>query len=303
MRPRTTRQRATLLAALLAVAALSGLARTAAAQSQVLDLPTTTIAPPPLTGDIDQVGRRAFWAAGKQRLFLASTVELGNFFVRAGAAAGYGKPHWAWLGVEASSASAPSGGVEYAGLRFVLPYADLRVGARYTFTASGHFLDRRPTYTHDQAELSTGPHLRYGMLEAEIAGGYPFGRGALFGIAGVYDVMGVPEGYNLLEQTLQIVAQPPLLWRARAGYLLQVDRWDMFRLGVSVEALGNPARGNITVRTGPMISALITHHFEAYGAALLVVHSPDTLGLMGAQLGELGFRYRWATGDRWPEMP
>ena len=30
---------------------------------------------------------------------------------------------------------------------------------------------------------------------------------------------------------------------------------------------------------------------------------PDTLGLMGGQIGELGFRYRWATGDRWPEVP
>jgi len=36
---------------------------------------------------------------------------------------------------------------------------------------------------------------------------------------------------------------------------------------------------------------------------MIVAYSPDTLGLIGADLGQLGLRYRWATGDRFPEFP
>ena len=136
-----------------------------------------------------------------------------------------------------------------------------------------------------------------------MAGGYPLFGGAVFGIFGVYHPTGTPEGWNFFDQTLQIAAAPPLLWRARAGYLKSVDKWDMMRLGAAVEAVGNPARDAVLVRVGPTITALITHHLEAYGAALMMVHGKDPIGTAGSQFGEVGFRYRWATGDRWPEFP
>lgn len=292
-----------LLRGLLAAAALVLGARTAVAQTQVLDIPIPGIGPPPLTGDIEAAGKRAFWRAGRERWFFAATGELGNLYVRGGGAVGYGRPHWQWGGVEGSSAVSPNGGVVYGGLRFSSPWIDVRAGARYTFTSSGHFLAPLDSYTKDDTENSAGPRLRYLTLEAEAAGGFPAPGGAVFGIFGVYGVMGTPAGYNLFDPTLQIVAAPPILWRARAGYLARVDKWDMFRVGGAVEVIGNPPRGLAVVRAGPAITVLVTHHLEAYGAALLVVHSQDRLGLAGGQLGELGFRYRWATGDRWPEFP
>lgn len=297
------RKTSRLLRGLAAAAAVVLGARTAASQVQVLDLPAPSIAPPPLTGDIEQLGKRAFWRAGRQRLFVAATLEAGNIYLRGTAAAGYGKPHWSWLGVEGSSTASPNGGVAYGGIRLASPYIDLRAGARYTFTTSLHYLAPKETYIRDDLEHNVGPKMRYLTLEAEVAAGYPIFGGAVFGIAGVYRPTGTPEGWNMFDQTLQVVAAPPVLWRARAGYLKSVDRWEMFRVGGAVEVVGNPARDLTVVRAGPTITALITHHLEAYGAALLVLHSPDKLGLAGGQIGELGFRYRWASQDRWPEFP
>lgn len=202
-----------------------------------------------------------------------------------------------------SSSVAPGGGATYGGVHFSSQWLDVRAGARYVFATSQYFLAPRATYTKDDTEDRTGPKQHYVSLEAEAASSIPTPRGAVFGIAGVYQVMGAPPGWNLFEQTLQVVAKPGILWRGRLGYILNLDKWDMFRVGVAVEAIGNPARDLIVVRAGPMVTTLITHHLEAYGAALLVVHSKDTLGLAGAQTGELGFRYRWATGDKWPEFP
>jgi hypothetical protein len=306
--PRKAQRRGRVAKATLAAAALvaiAGSASPAAAQNQILDLPTPSIVPPPLTGDIEAVGKRAFWRAGRTRWFFASTMEIGNLYLRGGGAVGYGKPHWQWVGVEGSSAISVGGGVAYGGLRFASPYVDLRAGARYTFAMGQTFVAPQPdgTYTREDREAEGGPPLRYVNLEAEVASGYPLFGGALFGIAGFYYVTGTPPGWNLFEQTLQVMAEPSILWRARAGYLKSVDRWDSFRVGGAVEVIGNPERDLVVVRLGPSVTTMITHHLEAFGSALFVVHSRDSIGLAGAQLGELGFRYRWATGDRWPEFP
>ncbi len=292
----------TRLATALFTAALCLAPLRAAAQTQVLDIPIPGIGPPPFTGEVEMSGKRAFWKAGRERWFFAATGELGNFYLRTTGAAGYGRPHWSWGGVEGSSAISPNGGVLYGGLHFARSWLDVRAGARYTFT-SQHYLSPRETYTKDQTEITSGPKLRYAMLEAEAASGFPAPRGAVFGIFGVYHPLVTQEAYYMVDPAFQMVTAPGLSWRARVGYTARVDRWDMFRIGGAVELLGNTPRGLVVVRVGPSVTALLTHHLEAYGAALLVVHSRDTLGLSAGQLGELGFRYRWATGDRWPEVP
>jgi hypothetical protein len=277
-------------------------AQEAAAQSG-FDLPISDASAPPLTGDIEQVEKRAFWGAGRQRWFFAAMGEAGNFYVRTTAAVGYGKPHWSWIGVESSSSLSPNGGVEYGGVRLSSRGFDFRAGARYNFTFNQNFLVPRKSYTRDQTEEAVGERSRYVVMEAELTGGYPLLRGALFGVAGVYAIAGTPPGWNVFEGALKIVVEPPFVWRARLGYLARIDRWDMFRLGATAEILGNPHRGAVVVRAGPTVTVMITHHLEAFGTALMVLRSPDSLGFASAQFGELGFRYRWATGDRWPEFP
>lgn len=303
MKPRRSRGqgRAGVLA-LFAGLTIAALAREARAQD-FLDLPIPDIGPPPLTVDLEQAEKRAFWRAGRERLFFGATAELGNLYLRTGASLGYGKPYWSWIGVEGSSSLSPGGGIEYAGLRYVRPGIDFHAGARYVFTTNQRFLVQRPTYTRDQTEETYGDKVRYVSLEAELAGAFPVLRGSVVGVAGVYGIQGTPEGWNLFDPILRIVAKPPWIWRGRLGYLARVDRWDMFRLGAMVEVIGNPPRGEVVVRAGPAITVMITHHLEAFGTALLVLSSPDSLVLNGAQFGELGFRYRWATGDRWPEFP
>lgn len=300
---RTARLCGGLATALIAAAALVSGARTAAAQNAGLDLPSPGIPPPPLSGGIESSDKRDFWRAGKRRWFFSATGEVGAIYGRASGAFGYGRPHWFWFGAETSAALGTGGGATYAGLRFASPRVDVRVGARYLFATSQRFLVPRESYTKDDTEERVGAYQRYVSLEQEVAGSVPIPHGAIFGITGLYYLVGTPEGWNLFDQNLQVVAAPGVLWRGRLGCLFNVDKWDTFRIGGSVEVIGNPSRDLIVVRAGPTVTTLITHHLEAYGTALLVVHSKDLLGLAGAQTGELGLRYRWATGDRWPEFP
>ncbi len=127
--------------------------------------------------------------------------------------------------------------------------------------------------------------------------------GSLFGVATGYAVLGTPRGFYLYEEALHAVMKPPYLYRARLGYMAEMDRFGELRLGAAAEVLGNPGRDSLVVRIGPVLAVSLTHHLDAVGTVMVVAATPDQLGLLGADLGQLGLRYRWATGDRWPEFP
>ena len=106
---------------------------------------------------------------------------------------------------------------------------------------------------------------------------------------------------------MKVVIEPPVLWRARLGYLASVG-WgdhheDMLRIGAAAEMIHSPDRQAVTVRLGPLLSVALTCHLEAIGSAMITAASPDQLGLVGADFGALGLRYLWATGDPAPGFP
>ena len=47
----------------------------------------------------------------------------------------------------------------------------------------------------------------------------------------------------------------------------------------------------------------LTHHLDAAASIMAVAWSPDSLALLGTDIGQFGLRYRWATGDPFPEFP
>ena len=63
------------------------------------------------------------------------------------------------------------------------------------------------------------------------------------------------------------------------------------------DLIGLPGRDEFVVRAGVVASVAIDAHLEAQASLVPVIVSPDTLGLAGADFGQLGVRFRWATGS------
>ncbi len=252
---------------------------------------------------VEQAQSRPYWSNGQHRAFASATVDVGFWYLRPTLALGYGKPHWRWLGMEAQTRLSADGGAEYVGARFALPRSDFRAGARYVFATTQAFLRPDDSYNGDELDLELGEQSRYLSLEAELSGAVHLSILRLFGTLGGMYITGVPDPYYLFEQNLHLVVDPPWVWRARGGTLIPVGKWKSVSIGAAAELLGVPARELFVVRAGPALAISLTHHLEAQGTLMLVAYSRDDLGLDGAEFGQLGVRYRWATGDPFPEFP
>jgi hypothetical protein len=288
------------LGALVSSLALTfGLSVPALAQDLV-DLPPPQ-GDPSVFGGLDQT--RPFWESGKPRAFVGAVFDVGVVFARPTLQMGYGKPHLTWVGVEGYSSVSTGGVAMYGGARGAVSIFDLRGGARYNVTVNQSFLEPRESYSVDQSHYETGPSSRYVAIEGEGALNFPLPGGGGFLVGTAVYTTGVPDGFFHWEDSFNVIVDPPWLWRGRVGYRADIGRFDTMKLGGALDVIGIPGRDAFVTRAGPVLSVSLTHHLEAIGAALLVISSPDELGLRGADFGQIGLRYKWATGDRWPEFP
>lgn len=252
-------------------------------------------------------GEHQHWRHGRGRSFLAATFDLGFAYLRPTLALGYGRPHHEWFGIEGYSGVSDSGLSEYLGVRGVLPFLRARVGLRYQVPFSQYYLTPQPFYTQDDIDVDLHGRSSYLALETELSGSVAIPSGKLIAVATGHNVLGTPSGQYVFEESLKVVIDPPVLWRARLGYMASIAWWDhdedALQVGAAAELLHNPGRGAVTIRMGPLVSVPLTCHLEAVGAIMLVASSPDQLGLDGANFGKLGLRYRWATGDPGPGFP
>lgn len=288
---------------LAALAALMGLLGTRPAWAQDPgEVPSTATVTSPVT--FGAGGRRPYWSGAKTNPFVSSTFEAGLVYFRPKLALGYGKPHWQFFGVEVQSQLTAGSFAEYAGLRAAFPDVDFRVGARYAFAPSQAYLARTETYTDDQLQFDEEPASRYLALEAEISGNVEvWNDGSLVATASAFQFLGVPDEYDVYDQNLNVVVQPPWAFRQRLGYLHAFGVDDGLQFGVSGELIEIPERDAVIVRVGPQLGVALTHHLDAALAIMIPVVSPDTLRLEGAQIGQFGFRYRWSSTDPFPEFP
>src|SRR6266511_6493858 len=75
----------------------------------------------------------SYWDQGDPRFFVAARAEAG-LYAKPQISVGYGKPYWINTSAEAYGISTTSFGAGYAGIRGTLPFLDLRIGARYTYS-------------------------------------------------------------------------------------------------------------------------------------------------------------------------
>lgn len=241
----------------------------------------------------------SYWARGAARPFVSAMIDVGLLYFRPRLAAGVGRPHHSWIGLEANPLISGEAVGGWAGLRGALPFADLRLGARYQYAFRRSFLLPQPTYSRDEILNREGPHSSYVSLEAELSGYLPAGPGlVLFELAGTA-VQGVEEGHYVYEETIRVVLNPPFVWRVRAGYALRLPPLQRLSVGAVLEVVGVPGRDQMAILRGGLVVRLrLFDQLEARGTFVPVLYSKDALGADGADTFLVGIRYRWATGLR-----
>lgn len=252
---------------------------------------------PPAAEGIEQAVVARYWELGRPRWFLATALEAGYAYARPKFALGYGRPYWTWVGLEAHPLVSLGGLGQYAGIGAALPGVNLRAGARYFFPFSRSFLTPRDSFTRTDIELLDGPKADYLALESELTFTVPVPAGSAFAVLTGYRTFLVPDGFYLFEESLRAVMEPPYIWRARLGYLAAFGRDGAIRLGPAGEVIGLPGRDELVVRAGLIASLSIDAHVEAQASFIPVIVSPDRLGIAGGDFGQLGVRFRWATGS------
>lgn len=238
-----------------------------------------------------------YWSRGDAHPFLAMTIDAGYLYLRPRLSLGYGRPFALWAGIDVNPIATSTGLGAYGGLRLQIPWFDLRVGARGFLAFQHDLLTPQAHYDTVNLDTTTGSISRYVTLEAELSGGIPAGPGSILLVLTASSVQGVPEGHFVYEETLRVITSPPAIYRARTGYALRLGSEGAARVGVVGEVLDLPDRHDFVVRVGMIASFAIDDHLEALGLLVIPVASPDSIGIAGGDFGELGLRYRWATGE------
>lgn len=275
------------------IAVLTLLPRTALATNPI-GVGAPIEAPPSTTG-LEPGNRRSYWSRGEHRFYVSSMLDAGYLYGRPQIAVGFGKPNWRFMQLETWATLSAAGAGQYQGLRFGLPFAELRGGARYQIPLSRLLYLHRETYTRFDLEDKTGPSARYLALDTEFAATIPFIGGSIFTLFGTTYVSGLKEGYDVYEEQLRIVGTGPWFHRARIGYALRLGEQGAIRIGPVVDTIYNPGRKMVVVRAGLVATVVMTHHLEVLATFVPTIVSPDAIGLAGGDFGQLGIRYRWAT--------
>jgi hypothetical protein len=267
------------------------------ARAQPADVPELPPLPPPTAQPVPLVHPPLLpWSLQPARWFASAEIDTGFLYVRPRISTGYGRPHALWAGLDANPIFSSEGVAGYLGLRFDVPFVNLRAGGRYWYTFRRSFLVPEASYSVEDIELRQGPRSRFITWEAELTANVPLGRGVLLGEGSFSLVTGVLAPYYVYEETLRVVVDPPYVWRARVGYTFAIDRERTIVIGPVLEFVGIPKRDVVVYRAGALARIFLSPSLEARGTFVPAVYTPDPLGARGGDAFLLSIRYRWATG-------
>lgn len=246
---------------------------------------------------------RPYWGAAPPRLFGAVVFETAGISVKTELDAGYGRPHFMWAGVQADAKLSLSSLAFFGGLRAVAPWGSVRFGPRFVTAANQKLIPEAEVVTKTMLDAGEGLRSKYLSLDAEAAFQIPLPFGSIGLLATGYGLVSVVDDFYVFEDSLRVVIEPPFVGRFRASYLAPIGSPATLRVGALAELIYNPGREYFNVRLGPAVAVSLTHHLEAVASVALSVYNPDEIGVSGADLGQIGLRYRWASDDLWPEFP
>lgn len=247
--------------------------------------------------------QRPYWGAGPTRFFAGVVFETGGISSKTELDIGYGKPHHMWAGLDVESQLSLRGMNTFVGARAVAPWGSVRFGPRFWTGLGQKLIEPVDVVTKPLLDVDEGPASKYLSLDAEVSFNIPLPFGSIGALVTGYGILAVEDGYYVFEDALRVVIDPPFVGRVRLSYLAPIGTPPTMRVGGLAELVYNPGREYANVRIGPAVAVSLTHHLEAVAAAAFSVYNPDEIGVAGADLGQIGLRYRWATGDLWPEFP
>ncbi len=246
---------------------------------------------------------RPYWGAGDARPFVAVTFENAGIAGRTQLDLGYGKPHHQWAGVELTTQISLRSMSGFLGVRATAPWGTVRFGPRFVTQYSQRLIEKTDSVTRTDLDQDEGIKSHYLALDADANFSIALPVGSLGVGLLASGVFGVEEGYFVMEDALRVPIDPPFVGRGRLSYLAGIGVPATLRVGGVFEAIINPEREMVNLRTGPAVAVSLTHHLEAVGVAAFSIYNPDEIGLAGADVGQIGLRYKWATGDLWPDFP
>ena len=236
------------------------------------------------------------WGTLPPRGFAATTVDIGFVYLRPRLSLGYGRPFTKWIGIDANPIAATSGLGAYAGARVEVPYFDFRIGPRYYRSFERTYLPIQKNYARIDLERDVGDTASTLTFEAEIDFSAPLGPGRVLARASGSYATGVPEDRVVFEESLHVIVEPPLVWRARVGYVFTFGARNQHSIGPVVDFLDVVKREDSEIiRVGPIMRMQLSRRVEVRGSFVATVFSPDRLGRVGGDFTELGVRYRWAS--------
>jgi len=240
------------------------------------------------------------WNHGEARGFVAGSFDLGFLYIRPRFSAGWGMPHYKWLGLDVNPIVSPGAIGAYLGLRIDHPYVNWRIGARMALPFSRSYMEERPNDEgFDRTDLNRdveGEDGFYLSAESELTVSIPAGSGTIFSETALTYITLVPDDVFVYEDTIKVIADPPWVWRQRVGYMASFGETGAVRVGLVAEVLGVPKRDMVIVRGGLLLRVWVSPRVEVRGSWIPMIAGRDKLGIRGGDFGLLGLRYRWSTG-------
>ncbi len=238
------------------------------------------------------------WEAGQARFFLAGRADVGTA-QHLGLAAGWGKPHWMWGGVEAHGVLGFGFASASADLRVALLVADLTLGLRRTHAFRHLPLPEAPRYD----AIPTGAGSTYLTLDLFASGLVPTPGGLALWEVNAVRFLDPPAGASRYEEWLRAVCAGQWCGVARLAWAAKLRAGALY-LGAGAEwAFLDGRPGPEMVRLGPVVSWRLWPHLALQGAVYLPVSDPDRLRLLDRVNAVVVLGWTFATGDPPPAFP
>lgn len=244
-----------------------------------------------------------YFSNGEPRWFVSTRSDLGTPYLKPYFSAGYGIPHWLWLGMDLNAILTAEIAQVYTGVRVAAPVLDIAFGVRDTWSFQKRFLPPKASYTRSDVFDRSRPRSRYWAWELEVFGAVPLPHSALVGNFVLVRTLDVPRDTYVYDESYRAIVADPMFAVMRVAAVARLLHEGSLKVGPLLEHVFETGRPGGVFRLGPAVALQLTDHLEAAAALTLPLSSPDRLGLSLGSYGTACLRYRWATGESKPEWP
>jgi hypothetical protein len=239
-----------------------------------------------------------YWSQGPARPFVSGRVVPGLGFARLALAAGYGKPHWLWAGLEGIGTLTIDCAAAQAGLHLSAVLIDLSVIVRRTAAFEHTFIPVRDSVRSRDLEQANQAGAKSNVVEASLSGALPYGRWLLTWELTYVRPLGQSSSLLLYEEIQRIPITSRGVVTSKLGPMVNLSTGRQFYLGMLAEHLSLLGRNDgLVFRIGPSAWIELSRHWNLFGYVTWPVNGPDHLGAWNGGYGGAGLLYQFATGE------